>query len=352
MYSSLLWMLFSILLVFLVLIFYIRNKEINISASKKYRNIFLTKEEIIKLITKKAGLTLEEKEKLDTLLSLSGSTKLHIGLDDEETAKTWLKTIQRILFHSKNIEQNVKEDLEFTAYEIFRKIHVARTLMYPSIRSIKDISIGQIFDIKVSNGEEIQGELISTDLHSLQVLVNKKFFPLLEKTKKNNKKITLSFWKKMDAGYIFSANILILSIQNEACIISLSQPPSIKRNKMRKHPRRECTIPCRFKIGHHEMDQDLGVFREKFGNTVLGLINNLGAKGCNIISNRPLAQDTILAIEFPLFQQTVYLKGIVKNTLSHDSLYILNIEFSDDMSREILLKIYHFIFSDLNMLQY
>ncbi|MGL4563139.1 MAG: hypothetical protein ACRCVW_04715 [Brevinema sp.] len=352
MYSSLLWILFSILFIFLAIIFYLRQKQLQ-KLSKKNNNLFLTTQEAITYIAKKANLSTDEQEKLKILLPLAGSNRLYMGFEDDEPAKKWLTNTQRALYHNTQFNNQLKDELVFAAYEIFRKIKVTKALLNPSITSIKDISNGQSLSIEIP-GEQtpITGTLISTDLRTIQILVKIEYLDILTKLQKSNSTITVTFWKKMDAGYSFHSHIISLLTKNYSCILSLSHPTFIKRTNIRQYPRRECTIPCRFKVNifHTEFDQE--TTKEKSGPITLGLINNLGPNGCTIVTHKAIPNDSTLVVDFPLFNETLHIKGILKKILIHDLSYILNIEFTDELSRNDMIKIYHFVFSDLDIIQY
>ncbi|MGL4387826.1 MAG: hypothetical protein ACRCTJ_00325 [Brevinema sp.] len=350
MYSSLLWILFLILGVFLTLIFYLRQRQLQ-KLNTKSHNLFMTTQDALPYISKKANLLPEEQEKLEILLPLAGSNRLYIGFEDEEPAKKWLINTQRALYHSTNFDDNTKEDLVFTTYEIFRKIQLAKTLLNPTISSVKDIGNGQSLTISLpDNSSQITGELISTDLRTIQIMCckPKHLEKLREGTKNNSKQVTVSFWKKMDAGYSFQAHIINISHKKDSCIVSLSHPNSIKRTNIRKHPRKDCMISCRFRVGSSHMNFNAGGIVEEFGAVTLGLINNIGAKGCNIITHQGIPNDSILVIDFPLFDDTLHIKGVIKRILAHDHTYVLNIEFTEEISRKDIVKIYHFVFSDIN----
>ncbi|MGL4394236.1 MAG: hypothetical protein ACRCS8_03325 [Brevinema sp.] len=351
MYSSLLWILTAILVGFIVLVLIIRQIKLQ-KVNMKAGNLFMTTEDAISYISNKAELTADEEEKLEILLPLAGSNRLYSGFDDEEPARKWLTNTQRVLYHTDKFDPDTKEDLVYTCYEIYRKIQVARTLNNPTITSVKSISPGQTLTITdPEDGHSISGDLLTTDIRSIQMVFKTQYFSALKKIRDAGKKVRINFWKKLDAGYSFDAHVIDVATKNDICIVSLAHPTTIKRTNIRRNPRKDAMISCRFKVGSSHMSSGGGM-EEEFGAMTLGLISNIGVKGCNIITPMAMPNDSLILTEFPLFDQTFHIKGMVRKIQAYNSTYILNIEFTEEISRKEIVYIYHFIFSDIDNIEF
>ena len=310
------------------------------------QNLFMSKEESIKHITERAELTDEESVGLDVLFDLVSGIRLHQAFEDEEISKKWLTTARRAIAKSEQFDHATKEELEYTAYEIHRKIDNRRKLLHPSIKKTSDITLGQIMDIKYANGTELHGELIETNFYSLSILIDEQEDSNVKPLKFNKKKVSVSFWKEMDARYKFNTSITTIEKNKKNIILHLSLPKEIVCVQIRSHPRQHVEIPTKFRQGTLSTDSDTGALQEDFSGIIFGIINNIGPWGCSIISHIPILENTIVIIELPLFNQLSHIKGIVRNVINHSKVFTLHIEFNEDTTRHNTLQIYHYIFAE------
>ena len=287
------------------------------------QHLFMSKEESIKYISERAELTEEENVGLDILFDLISGIRLHQAFEDEEISKKWLITARRAIAKSEQFDPSTKEELEFATYEIHRKISNKRQLLHPSIKKSSDITLGQGVDIKISDTVAVQGELIESNFHSLSVLINEKDVLTIKPLKLNKKKITVSFWKEMDARYKFNTSISTTENNKKSIILHLSLPKEITCVQIRTHPRQHAEIPIKFRQGTLSTDSDTGALQENFSSILFGIVNNIGPWGCSIISHIPIPENTILMIEIPLFDQILHIKGIVRNVTNHSKVNTL-----------------------------
>lgn len=342
---TLLFILSSLTLIFILLTFYLKKRGLrNAAHALQYK--FFTTDEVVKFITKKSGLTADESEKLAILLPLAGSNRLHMAFEEEDVARKWLINTRRAIYHTNQFEQDTKEELEYSLYEIFRKINNTRVDYHPSIRSIKDINAGQQFNIRISHGPTIQGEVLDIDSRYLYILLREQHFHTIESKSIIKRKVQVSFWKKMDAGYTFISEIIAINSKQGSYTMVLKNTHKVNREKIREHPRSDAEIPVRFKQIFSTPDPDTGGIVESYSRTLLGIMNNLGTNGCSIISHIGINIGSVFMIEFPLFNEILNIKGIVRTAFNQGEVYVLHFEFSDDISRNSLLKIYHYIFAD------
>ncbi len=310
------------------------------------QNLFMSKEESIKYISERAELTEEENVGLDVLFDLISGIRLHQAFENEEISKKWLVTARRAITKSELFDPSTKEELEYATYEIYRKISNKRQLLHPSIKKSSDITLGQVMDLKLSDSITIQGELIETNFHSLSVLIYEQDSLIIKPLKLNKKKISISFWKEMDARYKFNTSISTVEKNKKSVILHLFLPREIACVQIRTHPRQHAEIPIKFRQGTLSTDSDTGALQENFSSILFGIINNIGPWGCSIISHIPIPENTILMIEMPLFNQILHIKGIVRNITNHSKVFTLHVEFHEDTSKHNTLQIYHYIFAE------
>lgn len=310
--------------------------------SKSFQS--MSKEESIKYISQKADLTDEESVGLEVLFELVSSIRLYTAFEDEEISKKWLITSRRAITKSEQFDPVTKEELEYTAYEIHRKINNQYHLMHPSVKHISDVTLGQIMSLKISDKIKIQGELIDTNFHSLSVLVTT---PLtISSLKLIKKQVYVSLWKIMDACYGFNASINTVEKNKQNNILHLSVPREISCIQIREYPRQNTEIPIKCRQGILSTDTDTGALQESFSGVSFGIVNDIGSRGCSIISHLPIPENTILIIEIPLFNQIYHIKGIIRTVINHSEVFTLHMEFHEDTPKSIILKIYHYIFAE------
>jgi len=343
--TTILLILSSLTLIFILLTVYLKNRRFS-QKTTSLQHKFFTSDESVKFITSKANLTAEENEKLKILLPLAGSNRLHMAFEDEEIARKWLINTKRVLYHTNQFEADLKEELEYSLYEIFRKMNNARISIHPSIKKIKDINSGQQINIKISQYSSIQGEILDIDTRYIYILLREQYYNTITPEKILKKRIQISFWKKLDAGYCFFSEIIDITSKQGSHMMIIKNPHKISREKIREYPRSEAEIPARLKQIIISPDLDTGGSKKDYSRTLLGIINNIGTNGCSIISHVGINIESLFIIEFPLFNEIINIHGIVRNTFNHGDIYILHIEFLDDINRSALLKIYHYIFAD------
>ena len=310
------------------------------------QNLFMSKEESIKYITERAELTDEESVGLDVLFDLISGIRLHQAFEDEEISKKWLTTARRAIVRSEQFDPATKEEIEYATYEIHRKISNKRQLLHPSIKKTSDITLGQVMDLKISDAITVQGELIETNFHSLSVLIYEKDSLAINSLKLAKKKISISFWKEMDARYKFNTSITTLEKNKQSIILHLSLPKEIVCVQIRTHPRQFAEIPIKFRQGTLSTDSDTGALQETFSSILFGIVNNIGPWGCGVISHIPIPENTILILEIPMFDQILHVKGSVRKIVNHSKVFTLHIEFHEDTSKHSILQIYHYIFAE------
>ena len=310
------------------------------------QHLFMSKEESITYISERAELTEEEAVGLDVLFDLISGIRLHQAFEDEEISKKWLITARRAIGKSEQFDLATKEELEYATYEIHRKISNKRQLLHPSIKKSSDITLGQGMDLKISDTITAQGELVETSFHSLSILISEKDSLTIKPLKLNKKKISVSFWKEMDARYKFNTSISTTENNKKSIILHLSIPKEITCVQIRTHPRQYAEIPIKFRQGTLSTDSDTGALQESFSSVLFGIVNNIGPWGCSIISHMPIPENTILMIEIPLFDQILHIKGIVRNVTNHSKVFTLHIEFHEDTTKHNILQIYHYIFAE------
>lgn len=310
------------------------------------QNRFMSKEESIRYISERAELTEEEAVGLDVLFDLISGIRLHQAFEDEEISKKWLTTARRAIAKSEQFDLSTKEELEYATYEIHRKISNKRQLLYPSIKKTSDITLGQVMDLKISDAITVQGELIETNFHSLSILIYEKDSLIIKPLKLNKKKISISFWKEMDARYRLNTSITTIEKNKQSIILHLSLPREIVCVQIRTHPRQHAEIPIKFRQGVLSTDSDTGALQESFSSMLFGIVNNIGPWGCSVISHIPIPENTILILEIPMFDQILRIKGIVRKIVNHSKVFTLHIEFNEDTTKHNILQIYHYIFAE------
>lgn len=342
-------MLYLIIMIAMVLaasvgvVVYLRAEGISFRPSD-LKARFLTKDETIEFLASKAKLTPEEKEALDYLFLIGGSKRLHAALDGAEVGRKWLVSTRKALFQDKSLSLEKKEQLEYNLYEILRKITNTRNILHPKLLFLKDISVGQAVEIKIANGPKIQADFVEGS-GTLTFALTEDFYRILEKNASPKRKLTISFWRKFDAGYIFQAEIINYSHKKGAYMLWVKPITKLKRNKIRLYPRRPAEIPARFRQITLQPDPDTGALNEHFGSTSLGLINDIGPKGCIIAAHALVPIDTQLDIEFPLYDLMIKVKATVRGVFHYENVYTLHIEFQE-LPQKSILYIYRYIYSD------
>lgn len=346
--------IFTISSIFLCLIIiHLILKKFNILQKNKDSqslSTFMNTEHLVELIGAKASLTEEEQRKLTTLLTLVSGNNLRFAFDEKSIGTKWLVNTRRAIFHSNQFDEETKEDLEYTLYEIHRKIDNVRMLTHPYVKSISDLSIGQILEIKINSDNIIKAEVIDTGFSSFYLSVLSDYITTAKINKLKNKTVQITFWKKLDAYYGFQSTIQSITNNKDTYLLNLSTPKKIECIKIRTYPRQDTEIPVKFKLVSFSSDEDSGALKETYGATMLGIINNIGPNGCSIIYHYPIVSDTITIIEFPLFDKIIYTKGRVRNIKRYRKFFIIHIEFTEEMARSNILHIYHYIFAHQNLL--
>ncbi|MGL5955979.1 MAG: hypothetical protein ACRC0X_05180 [Brevinema sp.] len=324
-------------------------KRFNLLRPLKNNNnipVFLSNEEVLKIVTQKAKLDEDEQEQLSILFSIVSINRLHHGFEDKETTTKWLVSVRRAIANSSQFDQSAKEDMEYAAYEISRKINNVRMLSHPSIKHISDLNIGQPLTISISDQVKITGSLVDSNFYSLTVDISTSDITMVKGLKLEKKQVQISFWKIMDAQYAFTSTINGIEKKNNTLILILSNPKQINCTQIRSYPRLDTEIPIKFRQATLSADSDTGALQESFGGLLFGIINNIGPWGCSIISNISIPVHTSLMVEFPLFSHMMYIKGRIKNISHKGDLFIFNVEFAKDTPKTTTLNIYHYIFAE------
>lgn len=315
---------------------------------KKEKNntpLFLSNEEALRFISEKALLSEEEKEHLALLFTITSGNRLHQGFEDKDVAEKWLTSARRAIVNSTQFDANTKEELEYSVYEINRKINNTRMLTHPSVKYITDINIGQPVSIIFVNRMTVPAVLSDYNFYSFSVEINISDASNMPK-KLDKKKVQISFWKIMDAQYSFVSKITAIEKKDNKIILICSNPHKILCTKIRSFPRQEVEIPIKFRQATVSIDSDTGGLVESFGGHLFGIINNLSTWGCSLISYVPIPIHTVLKIEIPLFSEIIQVKGTIKNLSRKGDIFILNIEFVSDTPKATTLTIYHYLFAE------
>ncbi|MGL4366944.1 MAG: PilZ domain-containing protein [Brevinemataceae bacterium] len=321
-----------------------------IKTPKKSKNLFstgkliLSTSEALKLINQKAKLSPYEAEKLEYLYSLN-SRKLYQALNDEQIGRQWLISTYNMISNPE-FEHKNKEDLLLASYEIYRKINNYYIQCNSSIQSINDISIGQNADIEILYGPKFFAEFLNINSKTITFLLNNSNKSASEYLNYTNRNADVSFWKKMDAGYEFSSNVVKFMNNNNSLLLVLKTPSNIKRTTLREYPRKECELPVKIRANQIRMSETTGSLEEISGHLTLGLVRNISIKGCNIISRVGIAQDTMISLEITLDFEELNIKGIIRRTVCYSDIYVLHVEFLSNITKKEILAIYNFIFSE------
>ncbi len=306
---------------------------------------FLSDEEAVKFISQRVVLTEDERVHLETLLSLVSGSRLHQGFEDLDVIKKWLVVVRRAIANSNQLDQSAKEDLEYYAYEIYRKINNERMISHPSVKHLTDINIGQPMTIQIGD-MEINGTMIDSNFYSCAVEISKQDSQTIKNLRLDKKRVKVSFWKIMDAQYSFDTVVSGVDKKSGAVTLILSNPKSIDCMKIRSYPRQEVEIPVKFRMASMSTDPDTGALMESYGGILFGITNNIGPWGCSILSNAAVPIHTSLLVDLPIFSQILYIKGIVRNVNRKGDVFLLNVEFDDNTRKSNILKIYHYIFAE------
>lgn len=331
------------------LLLYVRKKGKEVNFFNKKGPLFLSGEETVDYLSSKVQLSSEEKIALAKLISLGGSNRLHDALiNGPEVSQVWLVRVRRAIYNSLVLKAEEKENLEYQLYTILQKIALVRGALSSQPPFIKDISQGQSLEIKISDGTTFAGNFISGNKNTALIVLTQIQYGKLHEVvsaSTTSVKILVSFWKEMDAGYAFQAVIQQLIEKKGSYQMSVKVISPLKRTKVRRYPRRAAEIPLRFQQGQISVDQESGAFSENYGRIFLGLLSDIGPTGGVILSHVPVPLDTQLKVEFPLFNDLVDTRAIVRGLQHFETVYSVNIEFID-ISRTAVLEIYRFIYPD------
>ncbi len=323
-------------------------KKFNILKPLKHESnsIFLSDKEALKVIEQKAKLTEEEKEHLEILFSLVSGARIHQGFEDKEVADNWLINSRRAITNSSQFDQTTKEDLEYSVYEIYRKINNARMLIHPSVRSVSDLNIGQPLTITFIDQVVAHGTLMDFNFYSITVDINEQDIANIQSLKLEKKSVSITLWKIMDAQYTFQSKITAVDKKPRSITLILSSPKKIECTQIRSHPRQDVEIPVKFRQATMSTDHETGALQETFGGVLFGIVNNLGPWGCSIISQVPVPMHTTVKIEIPLFNNIIFINGNVRNISHQGTVFLINIEFNQHTPKNNTLQIYHYLFAE------
>ena len=348
--SQIILIISCILLPLVVLHLVLKRFNVFQKASKKMSvNTFMTTGQLMNMITSKIELTDEEKDHLEVLFTVFSSSRLRYAFEVEEEGMKWFLNTRKAVFHSDQFDDATREDIEFFLYEIHRKINNFRMMAHPDVKSINDISLGQGVDIHLADGTTYTGELIDKGITNITINIAKKHVSsAIDNHKLIKKRVKITFWKKMDARYSFVSTVKSVSTKRGGYALTLTMPKKIKCIQIRSYPRYDVEIPMKFRQATLSADEDTGALQETYGAVVLGIINNIGPNGCKIITHSSTPVDTVIMMEYPLFHQIIYTKGIVKNVSRYGDVYTLHIEFSTEVQKFSILQIYHYIYANKN----
>ncbi len=331
-----------------IIVAYLIFKKFNILTSSNKSNsgtVFLSDKDALKVIVQKAKLTEEEKEHLEILFSLVSGSRIHQGFEDKEIANRWLVTTRRAISNSSQFDQTTKDDLEFSVYEIYRKINNERMLTHPSVRSVSDLNIGQPITIQFTEGVSAQGIIVDSNFYSLTVDINEHDSANISSIRLEKKVVSVSLWKIMDAQYHFQTKITAVDRSKKNISLILSNPKKIVCAQIRSHPRQDVEIPIKFRQATLGTDPNTGALQDIFGGVLFGIINNIGPWGCSIVSQIPIPLHTTLRMEIPLFDQILTINGSVKNVTNTGTIFMISVEFNQLTPKSSTLLIYHYLFA-------
>lgn len=311
---------------------------------KQYKS--MSTDDSITFISQKTLLSEDEKEKLEILMPLISTYRIQEIFEDSDVSKNFFITLRRAVYHSDHFDSTTKDDLEYALYEIYRKINNVRILSHPSVRSMTDIGIGQNISIKLSEQTTLSGIVSGTSFNSISVLLSPQDSNKMKQFQFINKKVFASFWKKRDSSYGFYSKISGTSIRNKQILLTIAATKKIKYLQIREYPRQNCEIPIKLRHGITVIDENTGGLQESYGGAVMGITNDIGPKGCSVITNSNITENSILMLEIPLFDQILFIKGLVRHATFYGEVFAIHVEFTEDIKKNDVLQIYHYIFAE------
>ncbi|MGL5720982.1 MAG: hypothetical protein ACRCY4_01070 [Brevinema sp.] len=329
------------------LIFYLRYRGSKSGTYNKNTPLFLSGDETIEFLGNRAELSPEEKAMLEKLITIGGTNRLHTALDGAEVGRKWLINTRKLIQNSISLSNPEKDEHEYFLYEIFRKISLARAALHPQLMHLKNISTGQSVEIKVAGVQPVVGDIISANTAGVILNLSESDYHIVEASYQLRSKVSISFWKEMDAGYSFKGEVEFLTRKKQIYEMSVKATSPLKRSKVRKYPRKATEIPARFRVGSVSVDEESGALKEQFDRLALSLINEVSPKGCVLLSHMPVAPDTNLSLEFPLLDKVVKVKSLVRSLTLYDTVYSIGLEFID-IPRSDVIYIYRFIYPEDN----
>lgn len=345
--SSIIIITCSILLS-LVLIFGIFKKtRLNriVTAQGLKTNIFMTPEEAIEMVVKKTALSDEEIIAFQEINAIYTGTKMQHIFEDPDILEKWFIESLRAVNHVQELHPSRKDTLSYTIYEIRRKIANIIAIENPSIKRSIDISVGQKITMTI-NKISADGTIIGNTFNNISISSSDPEMQNFTKTQLVNKMLKVNFWKAMDAGYSFQSQIKSVLIKESLYTIVIYAPEKTTCVETRKYTRKSAEIPAKFSVGTFHNQGMVNTDTPTSSSHQLGIINNISANGCSLLSRHTLKPDVLLEIEFPIFDKMLFVKGSVVSVRSYGLMKLAHIEFEQNTNQEYLLQIYRFIFAN------
>ena len=162
----------------------------------------------------------------------------------------------------------------------------------------------------------------------------------------SQKRITVYFWRKNDAGYVFDTNVTGVGHYQGRSVLFIEHSQSLQRTQKRKSIRCPCSIMAELYLLYDNSITDLNAIEEKSG--IKCVLEDLSEEGA-LIRVGGCGQDGMpIKIQFMLGNTPVVMSGSVKSvefnqTINQSRLHFQASNIAESVRQKIALYIYSII---------
>lgn len=271
---------------------------------------------------------------------------------EEPTVLFWsIPAINRAIASIVSITKNIGEFNSASMQEFLNKVYAYRSKLEldpPLKQGMKKSSL-------IRTGQRLRIVLAKNGIFTSIVLNNEGLltisYPIPIKDNYrcfdwSKKKITVYFWRKNDAGYVFDTNVYGVGHYHGRSVLFLEHSDSLQRSQKRKTIRCPCSISAELYLLYDNTITDLNSLEIKKG--IKCLLEDLSEDGALIRIGGKGQEKMPLKVQFFLGETEVVMSGTVKSveyneTIDQSRLHFQATNITDEYKQIISLYVYSVI---------